>query len=255
MFYTAIDKIGNYLRAKLPRDSSVRNLLITIIQLFFYCYYRNPINRHKWTSNHKVFEKTIEQYCQSRKDFFVIQVGACDGLMDDPICNYIKKYRWRGILIEPQRQEFERLRLNYDGIDNLIFENVAIADVDGVRPLYKVDSIEAECEWQRGIATFYPTPNLEELGMAVEMVQCITFDTLINRHQVKRIDLLQIDVEGYDYEILKLLDLTKIKPRLIRYEHRHLSLSDMASCRNYLVQNGYKVLQMQFDTGAVLGHD
>ena len=88
--------------------------------------------------------------------------------------------------------------------------------------------------------------------VTTEMVQCVTFDTLLNRHQVKRIDLLQIDVEGYDYELLKLFDFERIRPRLIRYEHSHLKLSDRSSCKRYLKQNGYMILEMEYDTGAVL---
>ena len=50
-------------------------------------------------------------------------------------------------------------------------------------------------------------------------------DTLLDRHHVKKIDLLQIDVEGYDYELLKSFNFERIKPQLIRYEHRHLKLA------------------------------
>ena len=80
-------------------------------------------------------------------------------------------------------------------------------------------------------------------------------DTLLDRHHVKKIDLLQIDVEGYDYELLKSFNFERIKPQLIRYEHRHLKLSDKSSCIKMLKQNGYKVLEMEYDTGAALRSD
>jgi hypothetical protein len=84
------------------------------------------------------------------------------------------------------------------------------------------------------------------------MVQCVTFDTLLDRHKVDRIDLLQIDVEGYDYELLKMFDFERIQPKLICYEHLHLKLSDKNACKKYLTENGYKTLEMEYDTGAVL---
>ena len=80
-------------------------------------------------------------------------------------------------------------------------------------------------------------------------------NTLLDRHHVKKIDLLQIDVEGYDYEPLKLFNIESIKPQLIRYEHRHLRLSDKSSCIKLLTQNGYKILEMEYDTGAALRSD
>jgi len=46
-------------------------------------------------------------------DFFFIQVGAYDGVTGDPICGYIRRYGWRGILLEPQRDVFLLLQKNY----------------------------------------------------------------------------------------------------------------------------------------------
>jgi len=158
-----------------------------------------------------------------------------------------------GVLIEPQRKEFERLKLNYrDETDILEFENVAIAAENGMRDLHRVTDDSLTAEWQRMIASFLPISGLDGVNTTTETVECMTFDRLFSRHRVKRIDLLQIDVEGYDYELLKLLDFQIMKPRLIRYEHRHLSLSDIASCRKYLGYNGYRLLPMKYDTGAVL---
>jgi FkbM family methyltransferase len=189
-------------------------------------------------------------------DFFVLQIGACDGVMDDPIYKWINKYGWQGILVEPQKEEFERLKISYRDIDNLRFENVAIAENSELRPLYKLRDEYIEDNWQRGIASFLPKRSLEKHDMVTtEMVQCVTFDIILNRNQVKQIDLLQIDVEGYDYELLKLFDFERIRPQLIRYEHRHLSPSDKNSCKKHLTQNGYKILEMEYDTGAVLLRD
>jgi len=195
----------------------------------------------------------IERYSQENHDFFVLQIGACDGIMADPIHKWIKKYKWHGILVEPQIKEFERLKTNYRDSDTLSFENVAIADTGGPRPLYKVREEHIEADWQRGVASLLAKPGLETQDMVTtEMVQCVTFDTLLTRHRVKRIDLLQIDVEGYDYELLKLFDFEKIRPQFIRYEHGHLKLSDRSSCKEHLRHRGYMILEMEYDTGAVL---
>jgi FkbM family methyltransferase len=151
------------------------------------------------------------------------------------------------------KKECEQLKINYQDCDNLELENLAISEKDGPRPLYKVKDECIDADWQRGRASFLARPGLEKHGMlATELVQCVTFDTLLNRHHVERIDLLQIDVEGYDYELLKLFDFGRIKPRLIRYEHRHLRLADRVALKERLSENGYQVLEMEYDTGAVL---
>ena len=252
ILYLAIEFVIDLLRRNVKRDSWLWNGLRGILNVLASLRH-NPINKRRWESNFNSFESIIEQHSRETHDFFVLQIGACDGVMADPIHTWIKKYRWQGILVEPQREEFERLKINYRDNDNLGFENVAIAEHSGLRPLYKVKDENIEASWQRGVASLLPKPGLEKQDVVTtEMVQCVTFDTLLNRHQVKRIDLLQIDVEGYDYELLKLFDFEGIKPQLIRYEHGHLTLSDRSACSKYLTQNGYEILEMEYDTGAVL---
>lgn len=46
----------------------------------------------------------------------------------------------------------------------------------------------------------------------------ITFDTLCKRFDIDEIDFLQIDTEGFDSEIIQMIDLEKVKIHKIRYE-------------------------------------
>jgi FkbM family methyltransferase len=212
---------------------------------------RTPWIRRRWARAQAEFDRHLEHLSATTPDFFVVQIGACDGLMADPIHAWIKRYRWHGILVEPQRNEFERLQVTYrDDRDRLVFENVAIAESNGTRSLYRVRDSAQSADWERGIATLLP--QREDAGrFAAEIVPCITFDTLLDRHRVAHIDLLQIDVEGYDFEVLKLLDFDRIQPAVIRYEHRHLGPADRHACRVFLARRGYRILGMEFDTGAV----
>ncbi len=43
------------------------------------------------------------------------------------------------------------------------------------------------------------------------------------KYKIKRIDLLQIDTERYDYDIIKQIDFSLIKPRMICYETHNLT--------------------------------
>ena len=170
--------------------------------------------------------------------------------MADPIHGWIQEFNWRGILVEPQRAEFERLKATYPNEGGrLVFENVAISTTNGTCTLYRVKDDMLTADWERGIASLLPPPDKDRF--ASEIVPCMTFDELLKRHCVSRIDLLQIDVEGYDFEILKLLDFNKVAPAMIRYEHRHLRPSDRRACQEYLLRKGYRILEMKFDTGAV----
>jgi len=54
--------------------------------------------------------------------------------------------------------------------------------------------------------------------------------------------ILHIDVEGFDYEVLKSLNFRQSRPSVIMAEHKHLSASDLYSMTELLDDNGYLVL-------------
>jgi hypothetical protein len=65
------------------------------------------------------------------------------------------------------------------------------------------------------------------------------------------LDYLQIDTEGFDYEILKMIDFSIIKPKLIKFESVNLSISDKQSANLLLVCNGYYLFDELGDTVAI----
>ena len=213
--------------------------------------HRDALDQRRWSANRITFELAITEQ-ERRGSFQFVQVGACNGVTGDPIHERVRRGGWSGILVEPQRFESERLKSNYAGeSERLSFENLAISDAQGTRMLYGVEPDCIEAEWQRGIASFFPLEWLDPARVAAEPAQCISFDALLQRHHLWHINLLQVDVEGCDFEILKLARIERLRPDLIRYEHRHSSLSDAHECKAYLRRSGYEVLPMQHATGAI----
>lgn len=74
-----------------------------------------------------------------RPDFFFVQIGANNGLTDDPLRQFVTKHHWHGVLVEPQPQVFQQLLKNYEQEKQLAFENAAIADKDGTVRLFVAD--------------------------------------------------------------------------------------------------------------------
>ena len=240
-------------RQKVPRGSRTWRVLAKLWTVWLRCeavYRRNPLIKRRWARREAEFDHALRQLSARTDRFFVIQIGACDGVMADPIHPWIKRYKWHGILVEPQRAEFERLKATYrDECERLIFENVAIAAADGMCTLYRVREGLLSGDWERGVASLIPQADSERF--MTETVPCVAFETLLKRHHVSHVDLLQIDVEGYDFEIVKQIDFQRIRPAMLRYEHRHLRPGDKRACHGYLEHNGYRVLEMKFDTGAI----
>jgi FkbM family methyltransferase len=207
---------------------------------------------------------TIEQLVarrmmeQEHDQFFVLQIGAFDGHTGDPIHDLVQRYRWRGLLVEPQRRYFEALQATYCDRPDLVLMNVAIGDRREVRPLYRVrDESMHLSEWAPQVASFYREHLLRE-GYADEdidfdQVQTITMTELLDEVPVTQIDLLQIDVEGYDYEILRPFEFDRFKPVIVRFESKHLSRHDHDAAVRLLIHEGYHIgLERAGDTSAYL---
>ena len=79
-----------------------------------------------------------------REDFFFVQVGAFDGVANDPLRDLVLAHGWHGILVEPQREAFRELEKNYRGQPGLVLRNVAVADSSGPRTLYTLRAGDAE---------------------------------------------------------------------------------------------------------------
>lgn len=179
---------------------------------------------------------------------FFIQIGANDGVRNDPIHDYIIKNKWGGILIEPQPIIFNKLLKNYEPCKNLFFENVAIGISSAVVPFYYIKDTTGLPEWMNGIASFNKRHVLKHVKsidhVSKELIekvaiQCLTVSDLRRKYKFNDIDLLQVDTEGFDYEIIKLFSKESIYPTLINFEHVHLKRMERLECFRFLAASGY----------------
>jgi FkbM family methyltransferase len=202
------------------------------------------------------YQSTLDLLAQFVPDPFFLEIGAMDGVSFDPLYAAARKFGWRGILIEPLQDLFEKLKDNYQNDSRLVFENVAISDTYETRTIYRVPYAVVKAgqvaDWAAGIASFYLNRNaIGGLGtfpqdydrirpfIVQEAVQCVPLQALLDRHSVERIDLVQIDTEGHDYHILKQIDLKRYKPYVVRFEARNLPSEERDAALGKLVEHGY----------------
>lgn len=193
-------------------------------------------------------------------EFFFVQIGAYDGQESDPLNSMIKEYKWKGILIEPQPEAFARLKENYSSLNGLIFENVAIAAEEGSLPFFRLRNTFSHLFHAdygtlasfdaNHILKHLSTPNTSEDVLEAIQISCMPLSKLLDKHQVNKIDLLQIDAEGYDYQILQMIPFDRIKPRVIRFEHANLCDTDKNAAMHLLLQNCYKLVIGSYDVTA-----
>ena len=126
--------------------------------------------------------------------------------------------------------------------------------------LYRVDPSKLHNlpEGAKGISSF--NENHHRLSgtpsdlIIQEKVRCTPFTQLLEDYQVEKIDLLQIDAEGYDAEIILNIDFNWIKPKIIRFEHdlSHGIMSKEQFLRvvDVLHSNGYELVLEKCDATA-----
>ena len=178
-----------------------------------------------------------------------VQVGANDGLRGDPLRQYVLTPGWRGILCEPQEDVFAALQRNYASeADRLIFEKVAISPSSDRLVLYRPPDIGVAtgADMPHGLTVTSSDPSVvaRQTGVAEGdlvkiVVPTITLDAIVARHGFEGFDVLQIDVEGYDFEVLKTLLLDRHRPAVIQFEHGHLSPSELTDASLSLGRHGY----------------
>jgi len=166
----------------------------------------------------------LSKYLNQRDGTFV-EAGANNGLRQTNTLYFEQNLGWRGLLIEPVPDLAEQCRRNRP---NCIVENVALVsndfEGDSVTLRYcnlmsvvvgamkskeeENEHIKKGCEVQR-ISTF-------DIKVKVE-----TLSRVLDKHNLADIDLLSLDVEGYEANVLKGLDFDKHRPRYILVEARY----------------------------------
>lgn len=193
---------------------------------------------------------------------FFVQIGSNDGVQLDPLRAQLKKNHWRGVMIEALPHIFNELVKNCaEYADRVTFMNVAIAKTDGVQPFYYLRPM-AEHE-KASMPEFYDMlgsfnrqvilshspyiPDIEDRLETLE-IDALSFDSLCKKLSIQGIDLLHIDAEGYDFEILKNIDFSQHRPRVLIFEHHHLTNEDKKNCYQMIADAGFQLFPYGMDT-------
>jgi len=199
----------------------------------------------------------LHRFALAHRDVFFVQVGAHDARAGDQLSLYIERDGWRGVLVEPVPELFERLRARYEGSPGLAFENVALAEEDGTRSFYQLDETAGDVyaladhlgSLDREVLLSHEeqVPNIEDHLVRIE-VPCASFDTLLRRHAIEHIDVLSLDTEGYDGKLLRAFPWHRVQPRLVAYEHNHLDAPEREATETLLRELGYELVRSRTNT-------
>jgi len=193
-------------------------------------------------------------------DFFFVNIGANDGVSNDPIYPFLCEYGWRGIAVEPLEPIFAQLESNYRRFPGVVLERAAVAPEP--RPFYYIPTTAGyERTWTKQVGTLDPgflrraidlmrtyefegpVPAGLEGSIAQVDVPCLTFSALMEKHRVERVDFINIDAEGVDYEIVQTIDLARWHPQVLCLETADMSEAQRLELTQRMVGHGYVYLE------------
>ncbi len=202
--------------------------------------------------------QVMDEFARTHPRAVFVQVGAHDTTQLDPLARHVHERQWSGLMIEPVPYVFDRLCEAHGANPRVALENVAVADRAGTRTLYYLPQSDDEGlpPWYDALASFREDvllghtdyiPDVAE-RVATMDVPCATFEELCERHRLGKIDVIQIDTEGYDHEVLRGIDFARHHPGLVMFEHLHLDGDTRAASVDLLRREGYETVSDHMDT-------
>ena len=137
------------------------------------------------------------------------------------------------LLVEPVPHNISAIKENLKEFKNIHLEPVAVASVRETKDFFfvKATSInKLKKHWASGIGSFNKNHLLnhrtkrfliEEDDIDNIPIKTVKFEDLIEKYSITEIDKILIDIEGYEYEILKDMDLKKVRINSILFEYKH----------------------------------
>jgi FkbM family methyltransferase len=221
----------------------------------FLYYTLRPVVRHIRRRGGE--DERLQLYCARLPDFVAepvfVKVGANDGITGGPVSDaLLANEKWKGLLIEPVPFIFDKLRKNFSDSQRYILEQVAIGAHPGKATFYYVDAkaIDAIPDlpfWYDQLGSFSRDHIVKHLDGVLTpfILECSVevrpLAEVLKKNGIRDVHLLHIDAEGYDYEVLKTIDLSSAAPAAILLEHKNLSDSDRAELVQHLRRHRYSV--------------
>ena len=188
-----------------------------------------------------------------------VQIGAHDGVSDGVMRACVDVGGMRGLFVEPQPGPFATLAQAYANNPLISCEKTVVGSADGTARLYSVEpQFWARHRLPAGVASQISSLFRDHIRAHVarfggealaqreadylrwEDVPSCTLPTLLARHNLHAPGLMVIDTEGFDFEIIKMINWTR-PPAILCYESIHLSADDRQASWDLLRAQGYSL--------------
>ena len=190
----------------------------------------------------------------------IVQIGANDGITNDPIRPLLAGGHGRAVLVEPLPEPYACLAERWAASERVTTLHAAVAARDGEQDFYVVECPDpADALRFSRLASFDRSvveKNLPTIGRRGRIrrrpVRTVSPATVLAEGGLDGADLLQVDTEGFDAQVVGFFLDAGHRPRLIHFEHQHLSRAADQALRERLAGLGYRLARHGRDTAALL---
>lgn len=189
-----------------------------------------------------------------KENGFYVDVGAFHPTRYSNTYLLHKLFGWQGLNIDASKHAvdlFNQARPNDTNIHS------AVGMVEGEKLLYTFDHPARNTLSKNVVKRQESRGDTKLIGE--EPVSVRRLSTLLDKHlpEGQQIDLLSIDIEGYDIQALESNDWTKYKPKVILIEDHSIKEGDIQKSviYQYLTSKSYKFYSHTFDTSVYVQND
>jgi FkbM family methyltransferase len=167
-------------------------------------------------------EKIIQKYFNYENGFY-LEIGGNDGITQSNTANLEFFKNWTGMLVEPIYEKYNLMLANRE---KSICVNKCVSDKDGDIVKFNNVNLMSFVENSRKSKEddeFWMSEGerCQNIVRSSIELKTIKLQTLLDDHNINKIDFFSLDVEGYELQVLKGLDFNKIRPDYILIECTH----------------------------------
>lgn len=181
-------------------------------------------------------EEFLINYFKGLSNGILVDIGAADGI-NNSNSRYLIEIGWSGLLVEPNKKNFEKLIDLYSNNKNIVLENKGCSENSIESAEFYIDQND---QYQQ-LSTFSPNQVIKckkmyNCGFINDKIDLIKTSDLLVKHSLNKINFMSIDTESYDTNVIKGIDFSLFDIDLICVEDNNTEINQI------LLNNGYKLI-------------